>query len=104
MKNRISSESIKICNDFKTLKKAGNMPLNEEQFIRWACELYGVDYSTAKNGVSFAIDDLAKEQQDEMTQVVDEEKIVNNIVENLDDKLNSEERAIAEVFGDGKEI
>ena len=98
--NRISSESIKICNDYKTLKKAGNMPLNEEQFIRWACELYQVDYATAKNGVSFALDDLAKEQQDELSQEVDEEKIVNNIVENVDDKLSSEERAIVEVFGD----
>ena len=98
--NRISSESIKICNDYKTLKKAGNMPLNEEQFIRWCSYLYGVDYSTAKNGVSFALDDLAKEQQDELSQEVDEEKIVNNIVENVDDKLSSEERAIVEVFGD----
>ena len=100
MKNRISAECLKICNDYKTLKKAGNMPLNEEQFIRWACELYQVDYATAKNGVSFALDDLAKEQQDELSQEVDEEKIVNNIVENVDDKLSSEERAIVEVFGD----
>ena len=102
--NRISAESLKICNDYKTLKKAGNMPLNEEQFIRWACELYGVDYSTAKNGVSFAIDDLAKEEQSQLSQQVDKDKVLDNIVENLDDKLNSEERAIAEVFGDGKEI
>ena len=98
--NRISSESIKICNDYKTLKKAGNMPLNDEQFIRWCSYLYGVDYATAKNGVSFALDDLAKEQQAQLSQEVDEEKIVNNIVENLDDKLSSEEREIAEVFKD----
>ena len=98
MKNRISSESIKICNDYKTLKKAGNMPLNEEQFIRWACELYNVDYATAKNGVSFALDDLAKEQQDEMSQVVDEEKIVNNIVENLDNKLEPKQEQVKEMF------
>ena len=96
--NRISSESIKICNDYKTLKKAGNMPLNEEQFIRWACELYGVDYSTAKNGVSFALDDLGKEQQSQLSQVVDEEKIVNNIVENLDNKLEPEQEQIKEMF------
>ena len=104
MKNRISSESLKICNDYKTLKKAGNMPLNDEQFIRWACELYGVDYSTAKNGVSFALNDLTKDQQDEMSQVVDEEKIVNNIVENLENKLSPEEQEVKEMFTDVKEI
>ena len=98
--NRISSESIKICNDYKTLKKAGNMPLNEEQFIRWACELYGVDYSTAKNGVSFALDDLSKEQQAELSQVVDEDKVVRDLVENLDSKLSENEEKILEVFGD----
>ena len=38
--NRISAETIKICDDYKTLKKAGNMPLNEEQFIRWCTYLY----------------------------------------------------------------
>ena len=98
MKNRISAETIKICNDYKTLKKAGNMPLNEEQFIRWACELYGVDYSTAKNGVSFALDDLAKEQQAELSQQVDKDTVIDNIVENLDEKLSSEEQNVKEMF------
>ena len=98
--NRISAESIKICNDYKTLKKAGNMPLNEEQFIRWACELYEVDYSTAKNGVSIAIDDLAKEQQAELSQQVDEDKVVNDIVENLDNKLEPQEQQVKEMFSD----
>lgn len=96
--NRISAESLKICNDYKTLKKAGNMPLNEEQFIRWACELYNVDYATAKNGVSFAIDDLAKEQQNELIKVVDEEKVLNDLVQNLDNKLESEEQEVKEKF------
>lgn len=98
MKNRISAESIKICNDYKTLKKAGNMPLNEEQFIRWACELYNVDYATAKNGVSFAIDDLAKEQQAELSQQVDEDKLLNDLVENLDNKLEPKEQQVKEMF------
>ena len=102
--NRISAESIKICNDFKSLKKAGNMPLNEEQCIRWACELYGVDYSTAKNGVSFALDDLAKEQQDEMSQYEDKDKTLDNLVENLDNKLSEDEVKVKEMFTDGKEI
>ena len=98
--NRISSESIKICNDYKTLKKAGNMPLNEEQFIRWCTYLYGVDYATAKNGVSLAIDDLAKEQQAELTQNDDKDKALDNIVENLNNKLSSEEQEIKEKFSD----
>ena len=98
--SKISAESIKICNDYKTLKKAGNMPLNEEQFIRWACELYNVDYATAKNGVSFALDDLAKEQQAQLSQEVDKDKVVNNIVENINNNLNSEEQEIKEKFSD----
>ena len=98
--NRISAETIKICNDYKTLKKAGNMPLNEEQFIRWCSYLYEVDYSTAKNGISFALDDLAKEQQAELSQQVNKDTVIGNIVENLNNKLSSEEQEIKEKFID----
>ena len=98
--NRISSESLKICNDYKTLKKAGNMPLNEEQFIRWCTYLYEVDYSTAKNGISLAIDDLAREQQGELITVVNEENVLNDLVQNLDNKLEPEEQEIKEKFSD----
>ena len=96
--NRISAESIKICNDYKTLKKAGNMPLNEEQFIRWCSYLYECDYATAKNGISLAIDDLAREQQAEMLEQVDDEKIVADIVNNLDEKLSDEELEVKGLF------
>ena len=97
--NRISAESIKICNDYKTLKKAGNMPLNEEQFIRWCSYLYEVDYATAKNGISLALDDLVREQQPELTKQVDDEKIVNDLVQNLDNKLDENQEKIKEMFG-----
>lgn len=96
--NRISADSLKICNDYKSLKKAGNMPLNEEQFIRWCTYLYEVDYVTAKNGVSLALDDLTREQQTEMTQQVDEDKIVNDLVQNLDNKLEPEEQEVKGLF------
>ena len=96
--NRISAESIKICNDYKTLKKTGNMPLNEEQFIRWCTYLYEVDYATAKNGISLALDDLAKEQQTELSQDADKDKALDNIVNNLDNKLEPEEQEIKEKF------
>ena len=98
--NRISAESIKICNDYKTLKKAGNMPLNDEQFIRWCSYLYEVDYATAKNGISRALDDLVKEQQGEISEQVDNEKIVADIVNNLNDELEPEEQEIKERFSD----
>ena len=96
--NRISAESIKICNDYKTLKKTGNMPLNEEQFIRWCSYLYEVDYATAKNGISLALDDLVKEQQGETSEQVDNEKIVADIVNNLDEKLSDEELEVKGLF------
>ena len=98
--NRISAETIKICNDYKTLKKAGNMPLSEEQFIRWCTYLYEVDYATAKNGISLALDDLVKEQQTELSQDTDKDKALDNIVNNLDEKLSSEEQEIKERFID----
>ena len=98
--NRISAETIKICNDYKTLKKAGNMPLSEEQFIRWCTYLYEVDYATAKNGISLALDDLVKEQQTELSQDTDKDKALDNIVNNLDEKLSSEEQEIKERFSD----
>ena len=96
--SRISAESLKICNDYKTLKKAGNMPLNEEQFIRWCTYLYEVDYATAKNGISLAIDDLAKEQQKELSQDADKNKALDNIVNNLDEKLSPEELEVKGMF------
>ena len=96
--NRISAETIKICNDYKTLKKAGNMPLNEEQFIRWCTYLYEVDYATAKNGISLALDDLVKEQQTELSQDTDKDKALDNIVNNLDEKLTCEELEVKGLF------
>ena len=97
--NRISAESLKICDDYKTLKKAGYMPLNEEQFIRWCSYLYEVDYATAKNGISLALDDLVKEQEVEISEQVDNEKIVADIVNNLDEKLSDEELEVKGLFG-----
>ena len=96
--NRISAESIKICNDYKILKKAGNMPLNEEQFIRWCSYLYEVDYATAKNGISLALDELVKEQQKELSQDADKNKALDNIVNNLDEKLSPEELEVKGLF------
>ena len=97
--NRVLAESLKICNDYKTLKKAGNMPLNDEQFIRWCSYLYNVDYATAKNGLSLALDDLAKEQQTELSQDTDKDKALDNIVNNLDNNLSSEEQEVKGLFG-----
>ena len=96
--SRISAESLKICNDYKTLKKAGNMPLNEEQFIRWCSYLYEVDYATAKNGISLALDELVKEQQKELSQDADKNKALDNIVNNLDEKLSPEELEVKGLF------
>lgn len=97
--SRVSAEILKICNDYKSLKKAGNMPLSEEQFIRWCSYLYEIDYATAKNGVSLALDDLAKEQQGELSQDIDKDKALDNIVNNLDEKLTCEELEVKGLFG-----
>ena len=98
-----SKERINIGNDYRDMINNG-IKIDESSFINWVMSLYNCDYSTAKQGFNDGVNLLAIQQQAELSQEVDEEKIVNNIVENLENKLSSEERAIAEVFGDGKEI
>ena len=91
-----SKERINIGNDYRDMINNG-IKIDESSFINWVMSLYNCDYATAKNGLNDGLNLLAM-QQAELSQEVDEEKIVNNIVENLDDKLSSEEREIAEVF------
>ena len=98
-----SKERINIGNDYRDMINNG-IKIDESSFINWVMSLYNCDYSTAKQGFNDGVNLLAMQQQSEMSQVVDEEKIVNNIVENLDNKLEPEQEQIKEMFTDAKEI
>ena len=94
-----SKERINIGNDYRDMINSG-IKIDESSFINWVMSLYNCDYSTAKNGYNDGLNLLAMQQQEQLSQQVDEEKIVNNIVENIDNKLSSEEQEIKERFID----
>lgn len=94
-----SKERVLIGNTYKELIESG-IKIDEASFINWVQQLYEVDYSTAKQGFNDGLNLIAMQQKAELSQEVNKDDVVNNIVEKLDDKLNSEERAIAEVFKD----
>ena len=96
-----SKEIIQIGNTYKELIESG-IKIDESSFINWVQQLYEVDYSTAKQGFNDGVNLLAMQQQAELSQDVNKDKALDNIVNNLDDKLSSEERAIAEVFNENE--
>ena len=98
-----SKERIQIGNTYKELIESG-IKIDESSFINWVMSLYNCDYSTAKNGYNDGLNLIALQQQTQLSQEVDEEKIVNNIVENLDNKLSEDEEKVKEMFTDVKEI
>lgn len=92
-----SKERINIGNDYKDMINNG-IKIDEVSFINWAMSLYNCDYATAKNGLNDGLNLLAMQQQAELSQQVDEDVVINNIVENLDNKLEPEEQEVKEKF------
>ena len=91
-----SKERINIGNDYRDMINNG-IKIDESSFINWVMSLYNCDYSTAKNGFNDGVNLLAM-QQAQLTQEVDEGKVVADLIENLDDKLSSEEQEVKEMF------
>ena len=94
-----SKQRIEIGNAYRDMLNRG-IHFDEASFITWAQYLYEVDYTTAKNGLDDGKNLIALEKQAELSQQVDEDKVVNDIVNNLDNKLSSEEQEVLEVFKD----
>ena len=98
-----SKQRIVIGNAYRDMLNRG-IHFDEASFITWAQYLYEVDYATAKNGLDDGKNLIALQQQAELSQQVDEDKVVNDLVNNIDSKLSENEEKILEVFSDGKEI
>ena len=98
-----SKERIEIGNCYRDMIKSG-IKIDESSFINWAMCLYNCDYATAKNGLNDGLNLLAQQKQLQMTEQVNKDEVVQDLVTNLDNKLSSEEQQIKEMFTDGKEI
>ena len=98
-----SKQRIEIGNAYRDMLSRG-IHFDEASFITWAQYLYEVDYATAKNGLDDGKNLIAMQQQAELSQQVDEDKVVNDIVNNLDNKLSEDEEKVKEMFTDVKEI
>ena len=92
-----SKERINIGNDYRDMINSG-IKIDESSFINWVMSLYNCDYSTAKQGYNDGVNLLAMQQQAELSQVVDEDKVVQDLVDNIDNKLEPEQEKILEVF------
>ena len=98
-----SKQRIEIGNAYRDMLNRG-IHFDEASFITWAQYLYECDYATAKNGLDDGKNLLAMQKQAELSEVVDEDKVVQDLVDNIDEKLSSEEQEVKEMFTDGKEI
>ena len=94
-----SKQRIEIGNAYRDMANRG-IHFDEASFITWAQYLYEVDYATAKNGLDDGKNLIAMQQQAELSQDIDKDKALDNIVENLDNKLSENEEKILEVFKD----
>ena len=92
-----SKQRIEIGNAYRDMLSRG-IHFDEASFITWAQYLYEVDYATAKNGLDDGKNLIAMQQQAELSQEIDKDKALDNIVENLDNKLSSEEQEVKEMF------
>ena len=92
-----SKQRIEIGNAYRDMLNRG-IHFDEASFITWAQYLYECDYATAKNGLDDGKNLLAMQQQAELSQVVDKDDVVNNIVENIDSKLEPQEQQVKEMF------
>ena len=92
-----SKQRIEIGNAYRDMLNRG-IHFDEASFITWAQYLYEVDYATAKNGLDDGKNLIAMQQQAELSQEVDKDDVVNNIVENIDNNLSSEEQQVKEMF------
>ena len=92
-----SKQRIEIGNAYRDMLNRG-IHFDEASFITRAQYLYECDYATAKSGLDDGKNLIAMQQQAELSQQVDEDKVVNDIVNNLDSKLSENEEKILEVF------
>ena len=100
---RYSSERAKITSDLKNMEDK-LFKIEDNTLIRWLMQLYDCSYSDAKDGIADARKEIEESRQAELSQDIDKDEIINNVVENLDNKLSENEEKILEVFSDGKEI
>ena len=94
---RYSSERAKITSDLKDMQDK-LFKIEDNTLIRWLMQLYDCSYGDAKDSIADARREIEENKQAELSQQVDEDKVVNNIVNNLDNKLSENEEKILEVF------
>ena len=94
-----SKQRIEIGTAYRDMLNRG-IHFDEASFITWAQYLYEVDYATAKNGLDDGKNLIAMQQQSQLSEQVDEDKVVKDLVDNLDNKLSENEEKILEVFKD----
>lgn len=92
-----SRERIEIGDCYKDMINNG-IKIDEASFINWVMQLYDCSYTEAKQGFNDGVNLLAMQQQAELSQQVDEDKVVNDIVNNLDNKLEPQEQQVKEMF------
>ena len=94
---RYSSERAKITTDLKNMQDK-LFKIEDNTLISWLMQLYDCSYGDAKDSIADARREIEESRQAELSQEVDKDDVVNNIVENLDNKLSSEEQEVKEMF------
>ena len=94
---RYSSERAKITSDLKSMEDK-LFKIEDNTLIRWLMQLYDCSYSDAKDSIADARREIEESRQAELNQDDDKDKALDNIVENLDNKLSENEEKVKEMF------
>ena len=93
---RYSSNRAKITSDLKDMQDK-LFKIEDNTLISWLMQLYDCSYGDAKDSITDARKEI-EEQQLQISEQVNKDEVLNNVVNNLDNKLSENEEKILEVF------
>ena len=96
---RYSSNRAKITTDLKSMEDK-LFKIEDNTLIRWLMQLYDCSFADAKDSIADARREVEESRQAELSQDVNKDEVVQDLVSNLDNKLSSEEQEVKEMFKD----
>ena len=96
---RYSSNRAKITNELKDMQDK-LFKIEDNTLISWLMQLFDCSYGDAKDSIADARREIEESRQAELSQQVNEDAVVKDLVDNIDNKLEPEQEKILEVFKD----
>ena len=94
---RYSSNRAKITSDLKSMEDKV-FKIEDNTLIRWLMQLYDCSFADAKDSITDARREIEESRQAELSEQVNKDDVVKDLVDNIDSKLEPEQEKILEVF------